>query len=102
MLYNTIVLFYKSIKIMEVRTTTSIKLNPVVKERTKAIFNDLGITFSDAVNIFLKQVELHNGMPFDVKIPNKETLKAMQEAKQGINVVDFDIKEFERIQITNK
>jgi DNA-damage-inducible protein J len=78
---------------MEVRTTTSIKLNPVVKENTKAIFNELGLTMSDAINIFLKQVELQGGLPFEVKAPNKETLKAMQEAKKGINVDVFDINE---------
>ena len=27
-------------------------------------------------------VKLQNGIPFDMKIPNKETLKAMQEAKE--------------------
>jgi DNA-damage-inducible protein J len=96
MLYNTIVLFLINKKIMEVRTTTSIKLNPVVKENTKAIFNELGLTMSDAVNIFLKQVELQGGLPFEVKIPNKETLKAIKEARAGINVVEFNIEDFKR------
>jgi DNA-damage-inducible protein J len=81
---------------MEVRTTTSIKLNPVVKANTKAIFSELGLTMSDAVNIFLKQVELQGGMPFEVKIPNKETLQAIKEAKAGINVVEFNIEDFKR------
>jgi DNA-damage-inducible protein J len=81
---------------MEVRTTTSIKLNPVVKANTKAIFSELGLTMSDAVNIFLKQVELQGGMPFEVKIPNKETLRAIKEAKAGINVVKFNIEDFKR------
>jgi DNA-damage-inducible protein J len=81
---------------MEVRTTTSIKLNPVVKENTKAIFNELGLTMSDAINIFLKQVELQGGLPFEVKAPNKETLKAIKEARAGINVVEFNIEDFKR------
>jgi DNA-damage-inducible protein J len=81
---------------MEVRTTTSIKLNPVVKANTKAIFSELGLTMSDAVNIFLKQVELQGGMPFEVKIPNKETLQAIEEARAGINVVGFNIEDFKR------
>ena len=32
--------------------------------------------------MFLNMVKLQNGIPFDMKIPNKETLKAMQEAKE--------------------
>ncbi len=87
---------------MEARTTTSIKLNPSVKKHAQTIFNDLGLTMSDAVNIFLKQVELHNGMPFEVKIPTKETIKAMKEAQQGINVDDFDTQEFKALQPSAK
>lgn len=84
------------INIMEVKTTTSIKLNPTVKKHAQSVFNDLGITMSDAINIFLKQVELHKGIPFDIKIPNKETQKAIKEARAGVNIVDFDIKEFNK------
>jgi DNA-damage-inducible protein J len=56
------------------------------------------MTMSDAINIFLKQVEIHHGMPFDIKIPNDKTIKAMKKAKQGIDIVEFDIEEFKKIQ----
>lgn len=78
---------------MEARVTTSIKLNPTVKKHTQAIFNELGLTMSDAINMFLKQVELHKGMPFDVRIPNEKTRRIMYEAEKGINVDDFNIDE---------
>jgi DNA-damage-inducible protein J len=87
---------------MEARTTTSIKLDPTVKANAKTIFNNLGMTMSDAINIFLKQVEIHHGMPFDIKIPNNKTIKAMKEAKQGIDIVEFDIEEFKKIQKSKK
>ena len=37
---------------------------------------------------FLSQVKLRKGLPFDVKIPNKTTLKAMNDADKGKNLVE--------------
>nr|WP_206731241.1 type II toxin-antitoxin system RelB/DinJ family antitoxin [Aliarcobacter skirrowii] len=46
------------------------------------MFKKLGLSTSQAIVIFLNMVKLNNGIPFEVKIPNKDTLKAMQEAKE--------------------
>ncbi|MBR3233502.1 type II toxin-antitoxin system RelB/DinJ family antitoxin, partial [Candidatus Saccharibacteria bacterium] len=45
---------------------------------------ELGIDMSGAVNMFLRQCVLRQGMPFEVKMPEykKEVLEAMEEAKQ--------------------
>jgi len=75
------------------RETTSIKLDKEIKEEAKKIFNELGMTMGDAVNIFLKQVLLHNGLPFEVKIPNEKTKKIIEEAKIDINMLDSSIEE---------
>ena len=47
----------------------------------------------EAVNIFLNQVALHKGLPFEVKIPNNETKKAIEEARKGINIHSTSIEE---------
>jgi len=75
------------------RETTSIKLDREIKERAKEIFKELGMTMGDAVNIFLKQVLLHRGLPFEVKIPNEQTRKVIEEAKADINMLDSSIEE---------
>jgi DNA-damage-inducible protein J len=54
------------------------------------------IIIRNKFNAFFKQVELQGEMPFEVKIPNKETLQAIKEAKAGINVVEFNIEDFKR------
>jgi len=56
-----------------------------------------------AVNIFLSQVALHKGLPFEVKIPNEETIKAIEEARKGINMESISIEEMiaEREKIKN-
>ncbi len=76
-----------------VKETTSIKLDKQTKENAKLIFKELGITMSDAMNMFLSQVNLHHGLPFDVKIPNKLTKKVIEESHQGINVDNFSLDE---------
>ena len=35
------------------------------------------------------------GLPFEVKIPNQETIRVIQEARQGINVEDFSLEELQ-------
>ena len=41
----------------------------------------IGISTTEAIRLFLKQVELHNGLPFPVAIPNAQTLAAMRQAE---------------------
>jgi DNA-damage-inducible protein J len=52
--------------------TIQIRTDPEVKERADSIFNQLGITLSDGINIFLRQVNLHNGFPFEVRLNRQE------------------------------
>jgi len=62
----------------EVRT----RLNPELKEQAGSILAECGLNLSEAYRLFLKQVIRHNGLPFEVKVPNAETIKAMKEAKE--------------------
>lgn len=78
-----------------VKETTSINLDKQTKESAKIIFKELGITMGDAVNMFLSQVNLHHGMPFDVRIPNQQTKKVIEESKQDINIADFSLDELQ-------
>jgi DNA-damage-inducible protein J len=78
---------------ISVKETTSIKLDVEVKAKAKEIFKELGISMGEAVNIFLSQVTLHKGLPFEVKIPNEETKRAIEEARRGINMESTSIEE---------
>ena len=79
--------------ITSVKETTSIKLDVEVKAKAKEIFKELGITMGEAVNIFLNQVALHKGLPFEVKVPNEETKKAIEDARKDINMETISIEE---------
>ena len=45
------------------------RIEPDVKEQAETILNALGIPASNAITMFYKQIILHNGLPFEVKLP---------------------------------
>ncbi|MCK5869365.1 type II toxin-antitoxin system antitoxin, RelB/DinJ family [Methylococcaceae bacterium HT1] len=81
---------------LSIKETTSIKLDKEAKERAKVIFKELGITMGDAFNMFLSQVNLHKGIPFEIKIPNDTTKQLIKEARLGKNVEDFSFDEINK------
>ena len=56
------------------------RIDPQLKEAAERGFSKIGISTTEAIRLFLKQVELHKGLPFLVAIPNAETTAAMIEA----------------------
>lgn len=59
------------------------RIEPALKNSAEAIFKKLGLSSTDAIRLFYKQVELRKGLPFAVEIPNKETIAAMRELERG-------------------
>ncbi|MBP3577613.1 MAG: type II toxin-antitoxin system RelB/DinJ family antitoxin [Lachnospiraceae bacterium] len=63
---------------------TQIRIDEDVKKSAAELFAQLGMDMSGAINIFLKQCILKNGLPFAVELPKykPEVLEAMEEAKR--------------------
>lgn len=55
----------------------NIRVNDEVKKEAETIFKSLGLNMSVAMNLFLKKCINENGIPFDLKIPNRETNKIL-------------------------
>lgn len=55
------------------------RIEPEVKEQAEKILSALGIPASSAINMFYKQVILHKGLPFDVKLPYTSNLDNKKE-----------------------
>ena len=53
------------------------------------LLSKLGLTMSDAVNIYLRQIALKSGTPFDLKLPNRKTVQAMRDIEQKRNLESF-------------
>lgn len=56
-----------------------VRLEPKVKEESEAILNQLGIPMSHAISLFLKQVVLQRGIPFELKLPSPAVLEELTE-----------------------
>lgn len=46
---------------------STVRINDKIKEDVTPILDDLGLSLSEAINIFLHQIKMSNGLPFDVK-----------------------------------
>jgi DNA-damage-inducible protein J len=66
--------------------TIRARIIPGLKEDAEAIFSMLGLSTSDAITLFLKQVVMRKAIPFEVMIPNELTRKVIAEAKKGKGV----------------
>ncbi|TFG91119.1 MAG: type II toxin-antitoxin system RelB/DinJ family antitoxin [Candidatus Atribacteria bacterium] len=66
------------------------RVDPDRKADAEKVLNKLGISTTEAINLFLSQVRLRRGLPFDVKIPNKTTRKAMKDAEEDRNLSSYD------------
>lgn len=60
-----------------------------LKKEVGKILSRLGLNHSSAVNMFYHQVLAQKGIPFDVKIPNKETLKALENSRKRNNLTTY-------------
>ena len=75
---------------------TNVYLDAEIKQKAQEIFKQYGIGLSDAFNIFLAQSVMQRGIPFDVKIPNSETAKAIKEARAGKNMSKISLEELKK------
>ncbi len=69
------------------KTTANISMDMEVKQQAQALFSELGMDFSTAVNIFLRQAIRENAIPFAITkdVPNATTVAAMREAEEYKN-----------------
>lgn len=65
-------------------TNINVRVDSALKKEAEALFNDLGLSMSSAINMFLRSAINHDGIPFEVKrqVPNAETKAALNEYKE--------------------
>lgn len=70
--------------------TMTIRTNSEVKKIAAALFDDLGLDMSSAINMFLRECIRKDGIPFEIsrkEIPNLRTRRAIKNAVEGKNMV---------------
>ncbi len=64
------------------------RTEPALKADAEKVLKKLGLSTTEAINLFLAQIRIRKGLPFEVKIPNKNTLRAMRDAEEGKNLIE--------------
>lgn len=62
--------------------TVRIRLEPALKAEGEDILSTLGLSTTEAVTLFFRQIVMRRGLPFEARIPNDETLEAFREARE--------------------
>ena len=63
--------------------TIQIRVDPEIKQNAQMILKTLNISMSEAISMYLSQITLHKGIPFEIKIPNEVTAKTLRDAENG-------------------
>ena len=66
------------------------RVDPEIKNNAQKILKKLNISMSEAISMYLSQITLHNGIPFEIKIPNEITAKALKDSENGKNIHHAD------------
>ena len=66
------------------------RIQPDIKEKAESILHRLGLSPTEAIRMFYTQITLKNGLPFDVAIPNEETVQALEDSRAGRGLERFD------------
>lgn len=65
------------------------RVEPELKREAEEVFSALGLSPTEAIRLFYKQVSLQHGLPFEVRIPNAETREAMRQAREREGLVEY-------------
>ncbi|MBI3192952.1 MAG: type II toxin-antitoxin system RelB/DinJ family antitoxin [Ignavibacteriae bacterium] len=65
------------------------RIEPTLKREVETIFQELGLSTTQAVTLFFAHVRNYRGLPFELRLPNKETRKAIEQARRGNGVKKF-------------
>lgn len=68
--------------------TIRARVEPELKHHAEQCFSELGLTATEAITLFYKQVTLHGGLPFSVRMPNAATVEALRHARDGESLTE--------------
>lgn len=74
-------------------STVKANINPELKKEVESYLKKLGLTSSQAIRMFYSQIAIRKGLPFEVNIPhipNKETIKAIEDARNGTDLTEVE------------
>ena len=65
------------------------RVEPELKEQAEKVLSKLGMPMANAINLFLHQVVLQEGIPFDVKLPQRKPLDPSKKVSARVRNIGF-------------
>lgn len=65
------------------------RIEPQTKSKAEGVLHKLGLTPTEAIRIFYRQITLRGGLPFNVAIPNELTAKTLAKSREGREIQEF-------------
>ncbi len=81
---------------MSAKIQTSLRLDAEKLTEAKQILAQLGINFSEAVNIFTSLIVAKQGLPFEVVLPNADSKAAMRDVRAKRNLETITLEQLQR------
>lgn len=75
---------------MAKESTVRARIDSELKSEVEYLFKELGLSTTEAITLFYRQVKLRNGLPFDVVVPNETTKQTFEDTDANRNVVRLE------------
>jgi DNA-damage-inducible protein J len=63
------------------------RIDEGLKLDVEGVLDQLGLSMSEAIGLYMAQIKLRHGIPFDIRVPNKETLETFRDSDAKRNLV---------------
>ena len=70
--------------------TARARIEPEIKDEAERILDECGLSASEAIGMFYRQIILRHGLPFPVQNFNEETRTVLRKSEEGVEVARFD------------
>ena len=63
------------------------RIEPELKREVESIFHEVGLSATEAITAFYRNVKLYRGIPFELRLPNKTTRKTFEDTDAARNLM---------------
>lgn len=78
------------------------RIEPSVKKKAEIVLSKIGLSPSEAISVFYRRIATDKGIPFSLNVPNAETRKAIEEARDTKNLKSYSSAEEMFVDILGK
>lgn len=70
--------------------TVRARVEPELKLEVESVLSELGLSVSEAIELYLHQIKLVHGIPFDIRLPNATTQETFKKTDEGSELNYYD------------